>query len=184
MIEEWKLYKDSTYCITKNGVFKKTSHGGLWEISSFGRVKKNGVFVDLKLNNSGYLTCALGLVHRMVAEVFIDNPYNKKYVDHIDTDKLNNKADNLRWVTQSENSLNYLTSAKRKGQKRTLEQRKRIAEATSKAEKGRKWYNDGIKSYFIYPKDKKPFYKEGRPYHKRRKKGGYLSENGMDIEIV
>jgi D-Tyr-tRNAtyr deacylase len=37
---------------------------------------------------------------------FIPNPCNKPQVDHIDNNRLNNKISNLRWVTNSENSMN------------------------------------------------------------------------------
>lgn len=46
---------------------------------------------------------------RLVAEVFVDNPDKKNFVDHIDTNKKNNRADNLRWVTYSENMRNPIT---------------------------------------------------------------------------
>lgn len=44
-------------------------------------------------------------LHRLVAEVFIENldPQHKIEVDHIDGDKSNNRADNLRWCTRAEN---------------------------------------------------------------------------------
>lgn len=42
-------------------------------------------------------------IHRLVAEAFLDNPENKKEVNHKDLDKANNTADNLEWVSHSEN---------------------------------------------------------------------------------
>ena len=49
------------------------------------------------------------LAHRLVAEAFIPNPYNKKYIDHIDGSRNNNNVNNLRWVTAKENSNNPIT---------------------------------------------------------------------------
>jgi hypothetical protein len=43
-------------------------------------------------------------VHRIVAETFIPNPFNLKYVNHIDGNKANNSVNNLEWVTARENT--------------------------------------------------------------------------------
>lgn len=45
-------------------------------------------------------------VHRLVARHFIPNPENKRCVDHVDSNKSNNKIGNLRWATVSENAVN------------------------------------------------------------------------------
>ena len=50
-------------------------------------------------------------VHRLVAIAFVRNPAPTllKHVDHIDQNKLNNAASNLRWVTPALNNLNRHT---------------------------------------------------------------------------
>lgn len=114
-------------------VFKDVlGYEGLYQVSNFGRVKslkrKNVFYCGLKkeylerpvkekiLNfsksNRGYLQVCLTkngkyktyTVHRLVAKAFIDNPLNKKTVNHIDGNKLNNCANNLEWATSSENN--------------------------------------------------------------------------------
>lgn len=41
-------------------------------------------------------------VHILVAKSFLPNPNNLEIVHHIDGDKLNNKVDNLLWMSRSE----------------------------------------------------------------------------------
>jgi hypothetical protein len=59
-----------------------------------------------------------GLVHRLVAEKFLKKPIkNQSIVIHLDHNKMNNKVDNLKWVTREEqlahNALNKKKVAKK-----------------------------------------------------------------------
>jgi hypothetical protein len=63
------------------------------------------------LGKDGYLYCLLTVnktskhiaLHRLLAIHFIPNPDNKREVNHIDTNKLNNSLGNLEWATPKEN---------------------------------------------------------------------------------
>jgi len=93
---------------------------GKYKINECGNIiNKQGHPMRTAMSNNGYLRVALGekdgessktdrkneLVHRLVAETFIENddPVNKNIVMHLDNDRLNNHVSNLRWGTQSEN---------------------------------------------------------------------------------
>lgn len=83
----------------------------VWEVSDQGRVKCNGELWDYNHCN-GYAKLSFGLLHRKIAELFIPNPYNKPEVDHINGIKTDNRAVNLRWVTDKENMNNPVTKNK------------------------------------------------------------------------
>lgn len=61
--------------------------------------KKGYLRVYLSKNSKKYTKS----VHRFVAEAFIENPLNKRTVNHIDGNKLNNNVSNLEWATNLEN---------------------------------------------------------------------------------
>ena len=95
---------------------------GLYIISNTGKVKglKYNKLLKPVLQN-GYLYIHLCknsknkayLLHRLVAQHFIDNPDNLPEVNHKDENKTNNDASNLEWCDAKYNS-NYGTRNKRK----------------------------------------------------------------------
>jgi hypothetical protein len=61
-------------------------------------------------------------VHRLVAETFIDNPYNLPEVDHKNGRRLDNRANNLRWVTREDN-LRYMHNRQKSKKIRDVEEK-------------------------------------------------------------
>lgn len=102
-------YKSETYSVRDNGAIlrhpkKENRVRPLDNIWTFGRIDKQ----------KGYLTFSSESVHRIVATAFLGSPQDKSYVvDHKDTNKQNNRPENLRWVTRLENILlNDITRTK------------------------------------------------------------------------
>lgn len=48
------------------------------------------------------------LVHRLLAQAFIENPNNLPIIMHLDNNKTNLKLDNLKWWTQKENNYQII----------------------------------------------------------------------------
>jgi len=124
---KWELDKDKDIEdeIWKEINIKNEDTTGYF-ISSLGRFKnKKGVIMkDYKPHHSGYIYLRVNIkkyaLHRLVALVFIENPENKPYVNHIDGNKINNKLENLEWVTCSENNLHAHKTGLTKGHKRKI----------------------------------------------------------------
>lgn len=85
---------------------------GKYQISNYGRVKsffrcKEGKLLVLQPDSLGYqrvqICRRMYLIHRLVALLFVPNPYFYKEINHKDGNKQNNYYENLEWCTRSEN---------------------------------------------------------------------------------
>lgn len=95
--------------------WKTITEASNYEVSTDGQVRNRTTKKILKgrLSKNGYLQVSIKIdetqkfcnryIHRLVALHFIENPNNKREVNHIDGNKENNTLSNLEWVTSSEN---------------------------------------------------------------------------------
>lgn len=80
------------------------------EVSNTGLIRnKHGLIRKTNVGKNGYERVGFHggqetvFVHRLVARAFCEGYKDSLQVNHKDGDKLNNNADNLEWVTVSEN---------------------------------------------------------------------------------
>lgn len=142
----------------------------LYQISNKGNVKslkrkvkcKNGIYhtISEKIlkpckNGRGYLFVNLQKegkikntrIHRLVANAFIQNPYNLQEVNHIDEDKTNNNVENLEWCTREYNvNYGYRTklAAKAQSKKVLCVETNIIYQSTREAERQLGLYHNNI----------------------------------------
>lgn len=78
-----------------------------YEVSSLGRVRKNGVIKKLSHQKEYLVTRVNGVqkrVHRLVLQSFKPTPDKSLVPDHIDNNGKNNRPSNLQWLTNAENT--------------------------------------------------------------------------------
>jgi len=114
----------------------KDIDGYNYQISSLGNIRSKGKYVPYigrngkpckrwakptvlkwSVGTSGYPTTHIYddtptrktiMIHRLVAEYFLEPVEGKEFVNHIDGDKTNNVVTNLEWVTKSENTVHAI----------------------------------------------------------------------------
>lgn len=119
-MEVWKDIK---------GFEQKYQVSNLSRVRSLKRCVKNkdsfkvvgGIILKQQKTNKGYKRVTISvnqksksfLVHRLVANAFIPNPYNLDLINHKDENPSNNSIDNLEWCDHKYN-INYGTGLKRR----------------------------------------------------------------------
>lgn len=103
------IYKNETYSVRDNGSVLRHPKTGKKP-----RPTDNKWTFGKYSDKTGYAEIAGERVHRIVAIAFIGSPPSPQHVvDHIDTNRRNNRPENLRWVTKLENILlNPITAKK------------------------------------------------------------------------
>lgn len=111
-LNNFEVYKD---IVDYEGQYQVSNLGNIYSVKRK-KVMKPQVncwgYLVIGLRNNKNKTRKIYQVHRLVAQAFIPNPENKPQIDHINTQKSDNRVENLRWVTSKENMANPITKEK------------------------------------------------------------------------
>jgi hypothetical protein len=111
-----ETYKNFIECHYQNEHYSVRDNGAVLRHVPEGKSQRklDNKWTFGKQNNAGYLLIGTAVVHRIVATAFHGEPPTEKHVvDHIDSNKQNNRPENLRWLTRLENLLLNPITAKR-----------------------------------------------------------------------
>ena len=111
-LEKWRVIEGyENYMVSNMGRVKSLNYRNTNKEEILKPINKKDGYLDIVLSKQGKRKAFK--IHRLVANAFIPNPLNRPYVDHIDTNRKNNNAKNLRWCDCKENNNNPLTKVKR-----------------------------------------------------------------------
>ena len=137
-----------------------------YQISSWGRLRNTNGMMKPMIASNGYLVACLWknnkqrkfVMHRLVAQAFLENPQNYKEINHIDEDKTNNRVENLEWCSHKYN-MNYgklkeKISKANSGKTASADTRLKLSQNS----KGRIWVNNGQTEKLIKEGNKMEYY--------------------------
>jgi hypothetical protein len=101
---------DETYDISIDGKARNRKTGRILKPFMVGNYHS----VSIGAGNKRY-------IHHLVAAAFLPTPTELCVIDHIDRDKHNNHACNLRWVSRRENSINRVMEVRPRSTNKTGE---------------------------------------------------------------
>jgi len=102
-------YKDEHYSVRDNGAVMRHPKPG-----KKARPNDNEWTFGTRDEKTAYMKFGTHRIHIIVANAFLGEHDSKIYVvDHIDTNRCNNRVSNLRWFTRLENALNNPITRKR-----------------------------------------------------------------------
>lgn len=102
---EWKFIPnyENRYIINKEGIIKSLITNTYIEDNYNINYEQSYKCIKL-INNEGIRNCFF--IHRLVYQTFVGEIDKNMVIDHIDQNKFNNRLENLRMVSQSDNSKN------------------------------------------------------------------------------
>lgn len=174
--QEQKIKKRLQEQFIENEIWKDIREFEGYEVSTEGRIrnKKTALLLTQTKNCSGYAVSSIRnkniKFHKIVAENFLPNFYNKKTVEHIDDNKMNNKIYNLKWATHKEQQKYIIEKKSRKSYKNIP-----IGISNLKSLEGEEWkIITEFPEYQISStgRIKYPIRKGKKPYKKRIAYGG------------
>lgn len=116
-VVEYKLIEGfDDYMVSSDGKVWSLNYSRTGKMKELKPIPGRGGYLRVDLWTNGQM--AHKLVHRLVAEAFVANPYNRPEVNHIDEVKTNNCVENLEWCTVEYNR-NYGTRNARSAKART-----------------------------------------------------------------